>query len=119
MILIHTPNTAHSEQRITLDGVAYVIEYKFNVRNNGWYINLYNSSKTTEYISGVKLTPNQNLTGRYVTDALSNGDIWCARMKNDNEDLGRNNLGIDKSYTLVYFSDDELPDFNINDYIQL
>lgn len=116
---IFVPDSSYADQRVSLDGSVFTFEYKFNVRNNNWYLNIYDIQKNTALIRGLAIKPNQNLTGRYLIDGLTEGSIWCIRTKGSKEPIGRDNLGIGKAYGLFYISDSSSLGSIINDFVQL
>lgn len=77
------------------------------------------SSNNNTIISGLKVMPNQNLTGRYDIEELLSGNLWCIRNSNDFSAIDRYNLGEDKSYSIYWIPSEEEVEVNIDDTIQL
>lgn len=119
MLLIRNPNSPNSRQTVTLGDNLVNLYFKFNIRNQSWYITIKDSSNENTILSGVKVMPNQNLTGRYILEELSGGNLWCIRNSNNFSDVGRSNLGEDKTYSVYWISSDEEIEVNIDDLIQL
>jgi hypothetical protein len=103
---IPIPDVAWSEQDVSLGGSNYTFTYQYNSRDSRWRFDL--ALEDTVVISGVKVVENQSLLDRYKLDDFNHGDIFCLRVEDDNSDVGRNNLGIGKSYELVYYTNAEL-----------
>ena len=61
MLFINNSSTPYSEQRVTLGNSSYVFVFKYNTRNDSWYITLLDSSAQVEILSGIKLEPNLSL----------------------------------------------------------
>ena len=116
---IFVPSTPYSEQQVSLGESVLTFEFKFNSRNSSWYLNLYDSQKETEILTGIKIQPNQNLTGRYKLEGFPLGALWCLRVQSSEEVLGRYNLGVGKNYSMFYLSDDEELERVANGFIQL
>lgn len=106
MLYINNSNAPYSEQRVSLGGVLYTFSLKFNVRNKAWYLSIFDSSGNNPLIKGIKIMPNQNLTGRYINSGIV-GNVWCVRVKSDDSPINVNNLGSDGVYRLVWLSDRE------------
>lgn len=119
MLLINNPENSYSEQRLVIGNSSVTLVIKYNVRNESWYLSILDSSGTLEYLSGVKIVPNQNLTGRYILDGNIGGDIWCLRVKNDYSPIDYNNLGRNKTYRLAWISDGDMRQLGVEDVIQL
>ena len=105
-LTIDTPTAAWAEQDLTLDGKKYVFTYSFNERDSRWRFDV--TLAGTAVISGVKIMENQFLLGHYVLADFDHGDIACVRFEEDGLPVGRDNLGLTKPYSLVYFTNDEL-----------
>ena len=107
MININVPNFPESYQNISLEGVEYRLRLTYNTRDKHWRMSLLNLDNE-EIISGIKIMPNQNLTWRYsYIDGMPPGNFYCLRLKNDYSDVGRDNLGYDKTYQLFYMTQQE------------
>lgn len=116
--IINLPNSAWHEQRVTLSGRRYTIISKYNIRDDGWYIDIINNQGQGLY--GLKMMPQQNITYRYkYRDVVRNGDLWCMRTRNNFEQISRDNVGTDKTYQLWWIPDTEAEELGINDTIQL
>lgn len=119
-IEIVVPDSAWSEQQITLGGETYNIVFKFNNRDSAWRFDLFDLDQN-EIISGIKIMPNQSLYERYKNTypELPSGAIICFKSKtSDINPLGRNNLGVSKTYNLIWLSDEEVTEYNLNGIIQ-
>lgn len=103
---IPVPDSASSEQDISLGGSTYTFTYSFNSRDARWRFDL--ALLDVVIISGVKVVENQSLLARYRLDNFDHGDIFCIRVKDDNQDVGRSNLGVGLSYQLVYYTNAEI-----------
>lgn len=116
---IKVPNSAWHEQAIIVSGTVIRLIFKFNTADQSWYIDILDNSGNG-ILYGLKVMPNQNLTGRYNTlQNLPDGNLWCIRDKNDTSPVGRDNLGIGKAYNLVWYSSAEEEELGINGRVQL
>lgn len=115
---INIPDSAYSEQRVSLSNNLVILVLKFNIRNQAWYLDIKNSDGSENILTGLKLMPNQNLTGRYILPELGNGNLWCLRVKNDFSRIDRDNL-VSGSYSLTWLSNTEEQELNLDGVIQL
>jgi hypothetical protein len=108
MLYLPTPPYAYSEVKVSLGGQEYALEYTFNEIDESWYLSIYLNDEPLKL--GLKIVENVFLVYRYRIEEFDHGDIVCSRQTtNPNfSPLGRNNLGIGKEYTLVYFTNAEL-----------
>lgn len=106
-------------QEIVLAGLTYNILFTFNDSDKAWYLSI-SDSRLTSLVSGIKVMPNQNLTKVYsYLNIFPDGDIWCLRLKNDFSPIGYENLGIDKSYEIVWIPSNEVIERGLENVIQL
>ena len=101
------PSPAWTTQDITLGGFKYNFIYSFNERDNRWRIDIYNVDNTP-VITGVKIMENQSLLERYILEDFNHGDIYCLRIHETPDPVGRDNLGPGLAYSLFYFTNEEI-----------
>lgn len=118
MLYINNATSPYNTQRVTLGDTVVDITFKYNSRNASWYMTVRDINSLESLVEGVKLEPNQNLTGRY-NRGLIKGDIYCMRVKNDFNPIGYSNLGENLTYRIAYLSDEEKNLLGIEDVIQL
>lgn len=118
MLFINNSSTPYSEQRVTLGASSYTIIFKYNSRNDSWYISLLDSSGQDEIIKGVKLEPNQAISNRYILNDFE-GVLVCLRVSNDFSPLTFNNFGRGKTYRLAWVSPEEANTFGVDNAVQL
>ena len=106
-IQIRVSESAYQEKLITINRQKMFITLSFNTRDNRWYIDLVDRNKD-DIISGVKITPNKNLTGKYVdVHNLLGGDLVCVDTKVSGKDIEKDTFGTDKQFQLLYISNEE------------
>lgn len=104
---IKVEDSAYQEKLITLNGNSIFITFNFNTRDQRWYFDLVDRNNI-DIISGVKILPSTNLTGKYLyTSSILGGSLYCANLKNDGIDVTRDNFGTDKQFQLWYISEEE------------
>ncbi len=118
-LLINTLGSPYSQQRVSVSGLALTTVLKYNSRNSSWYLDILDSAGEDIILAGIKIMPNQNLTGRYILDSLPNGNFWCFRQKADYSDVSRDNFGADEVYGLYWVPATEEEELGINGVIQL
>lgn len=119
MLLINNPDHPNSKQTVTLGDSLVTLYFKYNSRNKSWYIDIKDSTDTDAIIDGIKVMPNQNLTGRYILNDLAGGNLWCIRNTQDYTSIDRDNLGEDKTYSIYWVTDEEEAEAGVDEYIQL
>tara|TARA_R110002126_G_scaffold34517_8_gene106828 strand:+ start:1007 stop:1366 length:360 start_codon:yes stop_codon:yes gene_type:complete len=119
MLLINIPDSPYSEQNITLDGLTLQLILKYNIINSSWYLDIKTGSGKSEILSGIKVTPNRNLTGRHLVQELSGGDLWCLRSKNDFSPIDRDNFGEGEAYNLLWIPNSEVEEAELDGILQL
>lgn len=112
-------DTPYFDQEVTLSSQPYNLLMKYNQSDDSWYLTV--RTKTKEVItSGLKLLPDQNITySRQYLDIMPNGNLYCLRVKANDESLGRDTLGIGKTYELWWIPTSEEEELGIDGRIQL
>jgi hypothetical protein len=104
---IVVPESPFTIQDITLGGFKYDFTYAFNTRDDRWRFDIVDADNNP-VITGVKIMENQDLLGRYILPGFSHGGIFCIRVLETTDPVGRNNLGSGLPYSLFYFTNEEL-----------
>lgn len=105
-VVLPTPTTANETHRVSLNNTLYDLTYTFNLRDSRWRISLSLQGET--FISGIKVMENQLLLEQFVLEEFITGDIFCVRNKDDGDPVGRDNLGLNKAYELLYLTQEEV-----------
>jgi hypothetical protein len=103
---IPVPEAAYAENQFSLGGINYRFVFRFNDRDNRWRVDIYINEDPVKL--GLKVIQNIPLLSRYLLDDFTHGEIFCIKMKDTTEPVGRDNLGIGKSYELIYMTYQEL-----------
>lgn len=107
-IFIPTPEAVYSEITVPLGGQTYNIIYTYNEIDEAWRLSLY-TYEGDVVIEGVKIMENEFLLWRHRLGLFDHGDIACVKLSlNTKRPPTRDNLGIGKEYTLVYYTNEEL-----------
>lgn len=64
-------------QRVTLDGIEYVLKFDWNDRENRWYLSLYDVSETP-LATGIKIVSNWPLLRRFTSANMPPGSLMAA-----------------------------------------
>lgn len=99
-LILNTPKDPVSTQQVTLDGINIFIKLEWNVRNEAWYISVYDNVKQP-IVTGIRLVKGSIPLFRYTDTRLPRG-ILLLLQNNLRADLGRENLGTD--FELVYLT---------------
>ncbi|MCP3921258.1 MAG: hypothetical protein GY714_01605 [Desulfobacterales bacterium] len=108
MLQIPVSQNGNSDTNITLEGVTYIFQYRFNSRNKRFFLNILEEDGT-ELVMGMRLlefsTPNFN----YPNVDAPQGLLFVSQLQQDAEDFATlGNFGISKDYSLIYFTSDEV-----------
>jgi hypothetical protein len=103
---IPVPEQSTAKYRVVLNGLSYIFVFRFNTRDKRWYFDLY-SDEEILLKGGTKVMENQSLLLRYNIEGFF-GDIICEKSNKVEDTVGRSNLGIDKDYELIYYTQEEL-----------
>ena len=106
--ILQVPDNSADIINTSLEGISYDIKYRFSSREKRWYFDMYLEGGVAIKL-GVKVMENQSLVSRYILDDFK-GEIICFRKKDTQplEDVGRDNLGIGKTYELIHFTSAEI-----------
>jgi hypothetical protein len=109
-VQLNIPLVASQLDSVPLAQTPYKIDYSYNQRDNAgegrWRISLYNAFGVL-IIGGIKIFEPQRLLEGYILDGFE-GELEVVRNNNSNRPLGFDNFGIDKDYSLLYWSKQEL-----------
>lgn len=100
MIRIPIPDVSNSSAKVSLAGVTFTFQYTYNSTSKTFYLNVLKSGRLI--VAGLKLTEGSLLWNKYALDELSIGEIFVAKLKETEEPVGRDNIGLDKAYELVF-----------------
>lgn len=113
-VQIPVPDISYSEINITLSGNTYQFVFRFNERmkkdendNGTWIIDIYDTDGN-EVVLGLAVVGTGFLIGSLPVEGFSHGDIYCHKAKETYLRPERNNLGIDKTYQLMYLTNLEI-----------
>jgi hypothetical protein len=106
-------------QTVSLSNSLFKLTLKFNSVNESWYLDITSISGRFKYLTGLKIVANQNITGSYLVEELSGGNIYCLQNSNTKEPIGFNNFGEKKDYRLYWIPSSEEEELGINELVQL
>jgi hypothetical protein len=104
---INIPDIPNSTQRISLEGVTYLLRLVFNTRSTSWHFNLSDELGDIIY-DQTAIQHSQNLSFRFRNEKTPLGDFFCLKIEDTEEALGRDNFGNDKAYRLYYITPSEI-----------
>ena len=101
---IKVEDNPYQEKLVSLNSNSLFLTLSYNTRDNRWYFNIVDRN-SLDVISGVKILPSQDLTGKYISvTTLIGGNIYCVDTKSSGDDITRDNFGTDKQFQLWYYT---------------
>ena len=114
MQILKIEDSSYQIQRVNIDNQIFNIQLSFNSRDEAWYIDIFDINSTA-LLQGQKLQWGSFTSKKFLIPELLSGDFYIFKTDFRDEKLGRNNLGVDKLYQLVYLTDVEIVNA-INEY---
>ena len=108
MIQIPTVSDMFYTQITTLDGTDYLLEFRFNTRENCWYL-IVSLADSTQLAGGIKLVSNFPLLQKYADSRMPPGELLVLAPSSDASPPGRFDLGTGLRCQLVYLTKAEVP----------
>lgn len=105
VLRIPTSDDPFYTQTTVLEGVAYILTFKYNQRENCWYFTIAQADGT-EIISPVKIVCNRKLIGRFASTLKPPGEFVAVSNNGDASPPGAGELGDGKRVTLEYVTSD-------------
>lgn len=106
VLLIPTTSDPFYEQVTNLDGTDYVLRFKYNQRENCWYLTV-GLPDGTDLVRGIKLVCHWPLLRRFTDERLPLGELVVISNTDDDSPPGLEELGEDLRTELTYFSREE------------
>lgn len=106
MIQIPVTTNGNSDFDITIEGVTYTIQYRFNTRNTRIYMSLLLG--TQELIMGMRLLELDITNGVYTNPDAPSGFFFVTPLEETDQIATLGNLGINKPYSIIYATRDEM-----------
>lgn len=98
-----SPGVPFYTQKTRLDGVDYVLGFRYNQREDRWYLSLADSEEIP-ILSGLKLVTNWPLLQAYHYDPrVPPGELFAMDLSGDDTPPGLNELGEGLRTQLIYF----------------
>ena len=94
-------------QVTTLDGISYLLSFRWNQRESCWYLSIALQDETP-LADGIKIVCNVYLLRKFVDIRLPPGQLMAIANNNDTSPPGIDELGQDRRVTLLYLTVDEL-----------
>ena len=108
MIQIPTSSNVFYNQITTLDGTDYILEFRFNARENVWYL-IVSLTDSTVLAGGIKLVSNFPLLQKYADSRMPPGEMIVMAPSSDDSPPGQFELGAGLRCQLFYLSKSEVP----------
>lgn len=108
MIILPTPTSSWVTHKASLAGKTYKLTYRFNEYQQRWMLDIYLND--TPVILGQMIIEGSILFyGKPIKD-FDHGVIVPLRNREGTSKIGKDNLGIDKEFSLYYLSNEEWAD---------
>lgn len=106
MKVIDTPSSARSRYKVILPNGSFEFKQRFNTRTQSWYLDIA-TIEGTIIVKGRKMLQNAWLVTKE-KHLFEDSNLAVVGYDNPSEPLGRNNLGSDKAYRLIYYTREDL-----------
>lgn len=106
MIKIPTPTLSWASHKVSLDNKTYDFTFRWNSIQGVWQLDIYLNKSPV--ILGEALMPTNPLFYGKPIKNFEHGLLMVLRNIETKEPLGRDNLGVSKTYTLYYVSNEEM-----------
>jgi hypothetical protein len=90
------------DAQATLDGVTYTLSFRWNVRAQAWYLDIWDELGTTLYEAGVRLVANYPLCA-YFSGRQPAGNLVAVDTSGQGIDPGLNDLGGPSARVQLYY----------------
>lgn len=98
------------DQRVTLDGQAYILRLDWNGRAGAWYLTI-SDADGVALLRSRKLSTNHPILNRFrFVEGLPPGELMATDPSNSIEYAGYTELGPRRGVTLYYFDAQEIAD---------
>lgn len=105
MLSITIPDSSYSPTPVTLGGELYNFVYTYNDIEETFALDIYYQNKLM--IGSLSLKEGSIITKKYDLPDFSHGELFLAKVKATDRPPTRDNVGIGKSYELIYVSNTE------------
>lgn len=103
LLIPTTPGVPFYTQKTRLDGVDYVLTFRYSQREDRWYLSLADNEEVP-ILSGLKLVANWPLLYSYHYDTrVPPGELFASDLSGDETPPGLNELGEGLRVQLIYF----------------
>lgn len=110
-LLIQTASSrtdAYTSQRTRLDGRDYLLRFRYNERENRWYLSIYDEEEEP-ILLGLKIVANWRLLKPYKYDPnVPPGELIAVDMTGNGSPPGLDELGEGRRCELLYLTREEL-----------
>jgi hypothetical protein len=101
-----TDGTPHYTVETTLEGTGYLFEFRWNARDDSWYMQISDTSENV-LLAGVRVVADFPLTSRFTKAGLFPGALFAVDTGGEGVPPTLTDLG--SRVVLVYFESTELP----------
>jgi len=97
-------------ERIALDGVPYILSFKWNGRGGYWSMSI-SSVDGVEILSSIKLVPDYELISQYVAADIPPGMIVVHDSSGNKDMIGRDDVNV--RAILAYITEAEVEEYGL------
>lgn len=106
MLSISIPDASNSSSPVSLGGEIYDFRFNFNSVDKIYRLDIYYRQKLI--VGSLDLKLGALLTDKYNLTDFAHGELFLAKTKATELPPNRDNVGVDKSYELIYVTNAEL-----------
>lgn len=104
---VPVPIIADSDIDVTLGGVRYILNWQYTGRDGRWRLHI-KDSEGVYVVKGLKMIEDFSPTAHLYTIDFQEGMLNIVELNADDLPAGRDNLGINKNYEVIFTTFAEL-----------
>jgi hypothetical protein len=108
MVIIPTFSNPYYTQTTVIDGTPYLLEFRFNFREQVWYLDI-SLADGTVLALGIKLVSNFRLLQKYADSRMPPGEIVAIAYGSNDSPAGLDELGLGLRVELTYLEVADMP----------
>lgn len=106
MIQLPVTTSGNTDLDVTVEGVTYTFQYRYNTRNQRIFLNILKD--TIPLVNGMRLIEFNLPTFPYANEDLPTGEFYIAQLNEGDGFATLGNLNINQEFSLTHVTEQEL-----------